>query len=73
MDESSKSKGEEIARKLLEDPLELPDGAGFCSVRPKMAILQMVAISEKYLPILNAQPDFIEKKRKLAFGVPFSL
>lgn len=73
MSESKKSQGDEIARKLLDNSLELPDGTGFSSIAPKMTVQEMVALSERYLPILNSQPDFIEKKRKAAFGVPFVL
>jgi hypothetical protein len=73
MSESQKPSGDEIARRLIEDPLELPDGTGFSAVAPTLSVEEMVALSEKYLPILNSQPDFIEKKRKSAFGVPFVL
>ncbi len=73
MSESQKPSGDEIARRLIENPLELPDGTGFSAVVPNMSVKEMVALSERYLPILNSQPDFIEKKRKAAFGVPFIL
>lgn len=73
MSDSKKKSGDEIAHSLLQEPLELPDGEGFSSVAPKMSVAEMVALSEQYLPILNSAPDFIEKKRKEAFGVPFAL
>lgn len=73
MSDSKKKSGDEIARALLHEPLELPDGEGFSSVGPQMSVAEMIALSEQYLPILNSAPDFIEKKRKAAFGVPFAL
>ena len=73
MNESPKRNGDEIARSLMEEPLELPDGTAFSAVAPKMTVLEMIALSERYLPILNSRPDFVEKKRKAAFGVPFTL
>lgn len=73
MGDSQKKSGDEIARALLQESVELPDGEGFSSVAPKMSVAEMVALSAQYLPILNSAPDLIEKKRKAAFGVPFAL
>lgn len=73
MSDSQKKSGDEIARSLIQEPLELPDGQGFSSIGPKMSVAEMVALSERYRPILNSAPDFIEKKRRAAFGVLFAL
>ena len=73
MGDSEKRIGDEIARALLQESVELPDGEGFSSVAPKMSVAEMVALSAQYLPILSSAPDLIEKKRKAAFGVPFAL
>ena len=73
MSESPNSKSNKPTDDLLSNPLELPDGALFVSVAAKLPIQQMIALSENQLPTLNSQPDFIEKKRKMAINVPFSL
>lgn len=60
-------------QELLSNPLELPDGTGFASVAVKPGIRDMIALSETFLPIINAQPDFKEKKKGEAFDEPFVL
>lgn len=72
MSESPNSKSDKFLDDLIHNPLELPDGASFVSVGSKVTIQQMIALSEKHLPALNSQPDFIEKKIKMAINVPFS-
>lgn len=73
MSDSAKSKSEEKVDTIPEKHLELPDGAAFTSRSPKVDILEMIAISERYLPIVNGQPDFVERKIREAITVPFSL
>jgi hypothetical protein len=73
MNKSPKSKSEALVHDLLANPLELPDGEFFSSVAPKLDAKEMFALSERYLPIINARPDFIERKIREAFDVPFSL
>ena len=72
MSESPKSKSEALVHDLPTNPLELPDGESFFSVAVKLDANEMFALSEHYLPIINARPDFIERKIREAFAVPFS-
>jgi hypothetical protein len=72
MSDSSNSTSEQIV-KLIGEPLNLPDGSCFVSDAPTVPILQMIALSEKFLPILNSHPDFIEKRKKLAIKEAFFL
>jgi hypothetical protein len=73
MSDSQNSNSNDIAQRLLSDPLDLPDGAGFVSSVPRMDLLQMIKVSELYLPILNSRPDYKEQKMRKAFSVPFEL
>jgi hypothetical protein len=72
MSESSNSRDERL-KSLIKNPLRLPDGASFSSATPKMPAQQMIGLSEKLLPLLNSQPDFIEKRKRLALDKPFVL
>lgn len=73
MSESPKSKHEALVHALISSPLELPDGSSFSSVSVRMDIKEMVALSERYLPIVNSQPDFVERKIREAIDAPFIL
>jgi hypothetical protein len=72
MSESSNLKNEQI-RNLLDNPLHLPDGESFVSATPRVPVQQMIALSEKLLPLVNSQPDFIETRKRLAIDEPFVL
>ena len=72
MSESSNSRNEQL-KTLLNDPLHLPDGSSFSSATPKMTAEQMISLSERLLPLVNSQPDFIEKRKRLAIDKPFVL
>lgn len=73
MSASSESKTDDLVQRLLANPLHLPDGKSFVSATPKLDVRQMIALSEKYLSIINSQPDFVEKKKRTAIDVPFVL
>lgn len=73
MNESPKSKHEELLHSLLAIRLDFPDGAAFSSVQLKVRVEEMLALSERYLPISNARPDFVAKKIREAIDAPFSL
>ena len=73
MSESPRSKSEELVHTLLVSPLELPDGASFASIPGTVDIKEMITLSERYLPIINSRPDFIETKIREALDVPFVL
>jgi hypothetical protein len=72
MSESSNSRNERL-KSLINDPLHLPDGASFSSATPRLPAQQMIDLSEKLLPLVNSQPDFIEKRKRLAIEEPFVL
>lgn len=73
MNDSHGSKHNVIAETLLSDPLDFPDGKGFVSAGLRMNPLQMIEACEPYLQILNACPDFRERKSVDAPVVPFEL
>jgi hypothetical protein len=73
MSDSFRSKADELVEGLLKNPLEFPDGAEFASIAVPLDIKQMVALCERYLPILNSQPDFVERKKREAIREPFVL
>lgn len=73
MNDSFESRANQIVHRLLEEPLEFPDGSGFSSTTVPLDIKQMIALCEKYLPILNSQPDFIERKKREAIRESFIL
>lgn len=73
MSESDNSKNRESTDSAIRDPLDLPDGTGFVAVTPRVDIQEMIAMSERYLPILNSRPDFVEKKKRSSIDVPFEL
>jgi hypothetical protein len=58
---------------LLKDPISLPDGSKFSSTPIQLTIHEMIALSERYLPILNSDPDFESKRRETGFDNPFVL
>jgi hypothetical protein len=60
-------------RNLLNDPIRLPDGACFASESVKVNITEILALSEKLLPISNSRPDFIDRKKATAIPVPLVL
>jgi hypothetical protein len=72
MSESSNSRNERL-KSLINDPLHLPDGASFSSATPRLPAQRMIHLSEKLLPLLNSQADFIEKRKRLAIDEPFIL
>lgn len=73
MSDSPDSKSNESVRALLADKLELPDGSGFAATPAKISAKEMIALSEAYLPFLNAHRESSERKKTLARYEPFSL
>ncbi len=73
MNEFPTSKGDALVQSLLANPLDLPVERSFSSVAPKLDAQEMAALSERYLPMTNARPDFVERKIRESFDVPFSL
>lgn len=67
----SKNKGAMSAVSLA--PMEFPSGVSVVSTPPKIDLQEMIALSERYLPMLNAHPDFVEKKKRSVINVPFVL
>jgi hypothetical protein len=74
MSESQRSSNHDTGiERLLKDPISLPDGSRFSSTPIKLTIYEMIALSERYLPILNSDPNFESKRRETAFDKPFVL
>jgi hypothetical protein len=73
MNGSASSKSDDIVRRLLDDPLELPDGTGFSAIPAQCSIKEIVAISERYLPLVNSHPEFVERKMRSVIDEPFAL
>ena len=74
MSESQRSSNQDTGiESLLKDPISLPDGSQFSSTPMKLTIHEMIALSERYLPILNSGPNFELKRRETVFYKPFVL
>ena len=74
MSESQRSSNQDTGiESLLKDPISLPDGSQFSSTPMKLTIHEMIALSERYLPILNSEPNFELKRRETVFYKPFVL
>jgi len=73
MNDSKSSTIPEWARRLIDDPLELPIDPEFRSVPPQLSVKQMIELSERYLPAQNSRPDFVEMKLARIFPKPFEL
>ena len=74
MSESQRSSNQDTGiESLLKDPISLPDGSQFSSTPMKLTIHEMIALSERYLPILNSDPNFELKRRETVFYKPFVL
>jgi hypothetical protein len=74
MSDSPKSPNHDTGiESLLRDPISLPDGSQFSSTPIKLTIHEIIALSERYLPILNSDPNFEVKRRETAFDKPFVL
>jgi hypothetical protein len=73
MSDSQQSKIAEAVAELLGAPVNLPNGSAFASQSVKVGISEIIALSEKLLPISNSRPDFIERKKSTAIPVRFTL
>lgn len=73
MNDSRRSKIAEAVAQLLDAPVNLPNGSSFTSQSVKVDISEIIALSERLLPMSNARPDFIERKRSSAIPVRFVL
>lgn len=74
MRESQRSSNHDTGiESLLKVPISLPDGSQFSSTPIKLTVHDMIALSERYLPILNSDPNFESKRRETAFEKPFVL
>jgi hypothetical protein len=73
MSDSRQSKIAEAVAELLDAPVNLPNGSAFASQSVKVDISEIIALSEKLLPISNSRPDFIERKKSTAIPVRFTL
>ena len=73
MKNSAESKVPEWVQSLLESPLVLPEDDTFHSVPAQVSFEQILALSEKYLPVVNSRPDFVEMKLARQFNEPFVL
>ena len=73
MSDSRQSKIAEAVTKLLDAPATLPNGSSFGSQSVKVDIKEIIALSERLLPIANARPDTIERKRSSAIPARFVL
>lgn len=73
MKDSNHSQSPEWVKELIEDPLILPEDKDFQSSAPLTRFRQILELSERTLPFVNARPDFIEMKIARSFDVPFKL
>jgi hypothetical protein len=73
MSDSRQSKKTETVTESPSTLLTLPDGSSFTSQSVKVDIKEIIALSEKLLPISNSRPDFIERKKSSAIPVRFVL
>ncbi len=68
---SSESKTPNWLSRLLSDSLNLPDDPEFVSESPKLTWAQFIELSERQLPYILSQSDFIQKKLERKFDEPF--
>jgi hypothetical protein len=73
MNDSRQSQKAKAAAESLGAPVNLPDGSAFTSQSVKVGISEIIALSQKLLPISNSRPDFIERKKAAAIPVGFTL
>lgn len=80
MSGSQRSKTAESILELLNTPIVLPDGSSVKSPKASRAsppsmtdAKEIIELSERLLPILNARPDFIDRKKRSVIPVPFVL
>jgi hypothetical protein len=73
MSDSRQSKKAETVTESPSTLLNLPNGSSFASQRVEVDIKEIIALSEKLLPISNSRPNFIEIKKSSAIPVRFVL
>lgn len=73
MSDSRQSKTAEAVAESPSPLLNLPNGSSFVSQNVKVDLREIIALSEKLLPIANSRPDFIERKKSSAIPVRFVL
>ena len=73
MNDSRPSKIADAVAKLLDAPANLPNGSSCTSLSVKVDISEIIALSERLLPLSNSRADFIERKKASAIPVRFVL
>jgi hypothetical protein len=73
MSDSRQSKKADTGTEPPSTLLNLPNGSSFVSQRVNVDIKEIIALSERLLPISNSRPDFIERKKSSAIPVRFVL